>query len=283
MKKKVSEKEEMMDRSEMKGAFGALVAEEPPFHPDLERVVRMAGRHRRKGATARVLVTTSVAAVAAALAVTALPREAARENESANERLSLLSFASSGSDPGGAPRTFERGESSNEFEESILPTIRANSPEGFRFDLHATEVDDATLLIDGTADDGQGEGRLFIVMTSAKGSNVEDPCSDPEFRQGAPCSTETLADGSRLILREAADPSGLRTLAAVLVRPDGSGIYAESANWNLLGQDAPQPVQEEVPPQSGGSASSSLEPTRPAPAYTNEGFARLIQALDSQN
>lgn len=262
----------MMDTSEVKRFLGGVVADEPPFRPDVERVIARSQRLRQRRVVTRIAVGASAAAILSTIVV-GLPREA-REQQGTTPALSLLSFATG---PDGAPsKTGNHGSSSRSLD-SLLPTIKDNSPHGLTFDLSATELAGGELLIDGTVDDRKGAGRLFIAMSSEKGSTTANPCSDDEFHQGASCTTEVLQDGSRLVLRGIADFEGARTLAVVLIRLDGSGIYAESGNW-LPSEVAPRPVeegeeQEDIPPPSV---------SRAEPVYTTEQLATLIRAIASE-
>lgn len=267
-----TKEDEKMDTTMVQRFLGEVVADEPPFRPDVERVVARSQSHRRQRVATRIAVGASAAAIVSTILV-ALPSET-REQQSTSPTVSLLSFATGAH---GAPtKTAGRGSSSRELE-SLLPTITDNSPQGLTFDLSTAELAGGELLIDGTADDGEGRSRLFIAMSSEKGSTTANPCSDDEFHQGASCTLELLEDGSRLVLRGIAGVEGVRTLAVVLIRPDGSGIYAESGNW-LPSESAPRPVEEgqephDIPPPSV---------TRDEPLYTVGQLAALIQAMDAE-
>jgi hypothetical protein len=82
-----------------------------------------------------------------------------------------------------------------------------------------------------------------------------------------------LPNGDLLVLRDVVVDAGhMKTIEAVLVHPDRSGIGAEAGNWTI----------EALP--NGTSVSQSELPsprvTRPDPVYTIDQLAQLVLAVD---
>lgn len=255
---------------EMKGAFGSLLADEPSFRHNADQVIQAGRRRRRVRITTRVSAALALATVTSALLVSPLRVAAPPERT----QVDLLSFAS---DASGATTAEHRGRGkASPVLRSLMPTIRSHSPQGVVFSLAAGELPGGEVLIDGTVDDGAGAGRLFIALGSA-GSTTLDPCSDHEFRLGASCTTEVLNDGSRVILRGVVGADGPQTIAGVLVRSDGSGLYIEAGNW-VNTSDAPRPTKqgEDAPDEPGPTVS------RDEPVYTSDQLATLLRAIDAQ-
>jgi hypothetical protein len=156
---------------------------------------------------------------------------------------------------------------------AMLDAIRTSSPPGWRFALEGDRVD-GDWRLDGNVDDGLGPGRLYVDVTIRPGMLLAHPCADSEFRRGARCVEQLLPDGDLLVLRGVViDHGGMKTIEAVLVHPDRSGIGAEAGNWTIA-------------PLGNGPVSQSDLPsprvTRTDPLYTVERLGRLVQAVDEK-
>ena len=156
---------------------------------------------------------------------------------------------------------------------AMFDAIRDSSPPGWRFTLQSDRLD-GDWRLDGNVDDGSGPGRLYVDVTVRPGMLEPHPCSDTEFRQAGRCVERPLPDGNLLVLRDVVvDRGGMKTIEAVLIHPDRSGVGAEAGNWTL----APLPHG----PISQGMLSTP-KVTRAEPLYTVEQLGRLVRAVDER-
>ena len=155
---------------------------------------------------------------------------------------------------------------------AMLQAIRASSPPGWRFTLTADRLD-GDWRLDGDVDDGSGPGRLLLDLTVRPNMLLAHPCADAEFRQGGRCIERSLLAGDVLVLRDVVvDPGGMKTIEAVLVHPDGSGVGAEAGNWTLA------PIRDDSPTPETGLGMPRV--TRPDPLYTVDRLSRLVRTVD---
>ena len=154
---------------------------------------------------------------------------------------------------------------------AIVDAIRASSPSRIALDLSPDRLD-GDWRVDGNADDGDGPARLYVDVTFRPGMLEPHPCSDSEFRQGGPCVERPLPGGDLLVFRDVVvGPGRMKTIEAVLVHPDRSGVGAEAGNWSL------PPLPPTVAP--GGTGTPQV--TRTDPIYTVEQLGRLVRAVDA--
>jgi hypothetical protein len=152
---------------------------------------------------------------------------------------------------------------------AMLDAIRAGSAPGWTFALTPDRLD-GDWNLDGNVDDGSGPGRLLVYLTARPGMLEAHPCADTEFSQGATCVEQQLADGDLLALRDILDQGGSKTIEAVLIHPDRSGVGAEAGNWIISG----------TPGASPGGALERV--TRAAPLYTVDQLGLLVKAVDEK-
>jgi hypothetical protein len=153
---------------------------------------------------------------------------------------------------------------------ALLRAVRRSSPPGWRFGLEADRLD-GDWRLDGDVDDGRGPGALLVEVTLRPGMLLAHPCADPEFRQGARCVERPMPGGDLLVLRSVVVEAGdMRTIQAVLVHGDGSGVGAEAGNWTLGA--LPSVV-------SGANDLPVPQVTRPEPLYTVGELAQLVEAV----
>jgi hypothetical protein len=146
----------------------------------------------------------------------------------------------------------------------MVAVIEASSPPRYTFEL-VTDRLDGDWIIDGTADDGDGRGRLLVSVTRRPGMLSSHPCADVEFAPaGVACNEEVLDDGSLLVTRGALPYRDQRTTAAVLRHPDGSGVGVEAGNYEIT------------------PGSPAVAVTRDEPLYTGADLARLVEAIDAR-
>jgi hypothetical protein len=154
---------------------------------------------------------------------------------------------------------------------AMFDAISTSSPAGWRFDLRNSRLD-GDWRLDGQADDGSGPGGLFVDVTVRPGMLEAHPCADGEFRRGALCVERRLPNGDLLVLRDVVvDRGRMKTIEAVLIHPDRSGVGAEAGNW----------VITPLPSGSVGQGDLSMpRVTRDDIPYTVEQLGRLVQAVD---
>jgi hypothetical protein len=154
---------------------------------------------------------------------------------------------------------------------AMYKAIRASSPPGWTFSFTYDRLD-GDWVIDGNVDDGSGPGRLNVYVTTRPGILEIDPCADHEFTMGAECHTDYLVNNDLLVMRNLlVDPGGTKTIEAVLIHPDRSGVGGEVGNFL-------------APVLPDGKVSQSQLPrsqvSRDQPLYTVEQLAELVQAVD---
>ena len=144
------------------------------------------------------------------------------------------------------------------------------------WDMHVTfDRLDGDWYIDGDVDDGSGPGRLLVNLTTRPNMLTAHPCDDSEFVQGGRCVERLLDDGSLLVLRDiVVDAGGMKTIEAVLIHPDRSGLGAEAGNWTIATLPDGSPANPDELPMP--------RVTRPEPLFTVEQLGRLLQAVDER-
>jgi hypothetical protein len=114
----------------------------------------------------------------------------------------------------------------------------------------------------------------LTVVRSADGPARDQPAGDGDGYYG-PCAIRRLTDGSILIERSGRTASGGFTKAqAVLIRPDGSGVFAEDTNQAMI-------TVRTLPTHQGGHlAKPALPPgVRVEPAVGAGPLASLVRGL----
>ena len=129
----------------------------------------------------------------------------------------------------------------------MLATVRA-AADGAIVDL-TSDVTAGSAELDGTADDGDGPGRLLVVVSPAGTAARTDLCQDRDFAQGGTCERERLPDGGLLYRRGLVRFGNTRTIVVAIQRADGSGVLLESDNFTVpappvlvAGQPRPTPT-----------------------------------------
>lgn len=239
-----------------------------PIHPRAELTARvlaaivLAGTVTLAGCGGQPLPTST------ASNATALPtdRDATAASSPPIAPVPSASATTSTSDPpAGSPGIL------NDVFTAMTRAIAAQRP-NFRFDLERQRLDGSWIL-DGNANDGFGDGRLFIVVTDKAGALTEHPCGDRDFKQGAPCAERLLDTGDRLILRDTVVAKGTKAIEVVLIHPDRSGISLEATNFAIDPGKAPV---------LSGNTTHVPTATRANPLYTVRDLADLAIAVDGQ-
>jgi hypothetical protein len=138
--------------------------------------------------------------------------------------------------------------------------------------LHlVSDVTAGAASLDGTADDGDGPGRLLVVISPAGTTAPGNLCLDPDFVQGGSCARERLSSGARLYRRGLVRFGDTRTIVVVIQRADGSGVLVESDNFLVptppelvAGQPHPTPII-----------------TRSSPVFTLDELVRIASSVSA--
>lgn len=125
-------------------------------------------------------------------------------------------------------------------------------------------------------------GLITAAPTCAELSNVSSGQGDGYY---GPCRIQRLADGSILVVRSGQTATGGFTMAqALLVHPDGSGIFAEDTNqaWT-----APRKLIHRLSPAAGPHSRATVRLTAPPvvraqPVLDSTVMAKLVRDLALQ-
>jgi hypothetical protein len=247
-----------MSGTTLRDGFEQLVADEPPLQmtvgPVLATGTRLRVRRRLSyaaGSLGVVSVVTAVVVVPLALA----------HHDTA--KLNIAPVAT-------APHTNAETLALNREQQRVADAIKQASPQGWTIDMEADRWDGTNL--EGTANDGSGDGRLMLGWVTKNGSYQRHPCSDSEYRQGATCTERTLADGSVLSLRGVVNAKGIEYLDVTLTHPNGTGISAESGNFTLT-----WPLPNRV---TADDKARLLHVSRTHPTYTVDQLGDVVLAVD---
>ncbi|MDX6273264.1 MAG: hypothetical protein QOJ92_474 [Frankiales bacterium] len=199
--------------------FDTLICDEPPFALSVEQVIGRTRRSRRRRQAA--MGGSALAAALLAVGATVLAQSAPSHDR-------VVTVGSQPDASPQAPRDLAHPPGSplaHRLHESVL----AHAPAALSFDV--SEDKDATDGgISGTVDDGDGKGYLYVSITTTPRNLQPNPCGDPEFAQGQPCVVRPVADGAVLITRSAVNYHGVVDVMAEVLRPDGTGVHAQSVN-----------------------------------------------------
>src|SRR3954470_11589400 len=236
-----------------------LVEDEPALGLNLSTIVGDGRRLRRRR---RLLAGASGAAAAVAVvAAVAIPLSV--RHTDAPDRLLLAKPIK--------PAAAAPEQALTPEQQRIANAIRRASPDGWTFELDADRWDGAA-DVEGTADDGAGEGRLTVGLSTVAGAQQVHPCNDPEFRAGVGCRELFLGDGSILSVRAVVDYRGIQYTDVALTHPDGTGVIAESGNFVI-----PWPLPRLITPEQKRHLP---QVTRDAPTYTPQLLAKVVLAVD---
>lgn len=260
------------------------VGSEPPYAPDVVAVLSRAGsmRRRRRVLTASSVAVGTCAVVAAAMvAAPTLSRTASPVTRTA--------VAGSGSSASTEPPASDSAPSTAASDRAaaaaraavaagidarIAAAIRESSPASWILDLQS--ADSASGGIDGTADDGQGKGRIEVGIST--GGQQIHPCKDPEFKAGVSCTERLLSSGAVLSLRGLTVASNeAASYEVVITYPDGSGLNAEAGNFSL--RQLPTTVLTAA--EKKALVAKMVKIDRPAPTYSLPQLEAVALAVDA--
>jgi hypothetical protein len=156
----------------------------------------------------------------------------------------------------------------------VRQAVVAAGPSGFTLDLKpiARPVE-SEFGVDGTANDGDGAGRIYVTFDPVAGMLQSAPCTDPDFVAGGSCTSTVLADGNTLVLRGENGTKYTQVLA-VVIHPDGTGTTAESDNGTFPDDGA----HAEIVAKQRNIGMEHV--TRADPTYTVQQLGRIAVAAD---
>jgi hypothetical protein len=229
-----------------------LVADEPPYLLDPDRVVAGGARRRRARAT-RLTAGVGVAAVAAAGAVVWLQPAAPRDSVTSTPTTNV-----------GAPAAPQG---------PIGTIVRAHTPASWTFSgVHETPPSE----FQADVDDGQGASRLYVGVSPSPGSLQQHPCQDPEFALGGFCK-ELVLDAQTRLIRRGPTPSGpVTSTYVVIVHSDGSGVDVgnDNATWPWV-----ESLTVTTPEQKRALTTASVN--RDLPVYSVAQLVEIAKAVDA--
>jgi hypothetical protein len=259
----------MMLESHVREAFEELTSDPPAFHGSVDGVL-VAGRQARRRRGVRltalsvpVVVGLSVVAVVGAAAL------AGGTDGKGGGAVSTVQIAA-----GATPQSAKTDVTGSRASEAVRRAVAAASPTDFTLDIDpiAGPVE-SEFGIDGTANDGNGAGRVYVVFDPQVGVLESAPCTDPEFVAGGTCTSTVLPDGNTLVLRGQNGTTYTQVLA-VVIHPDGTGTTAESDNGTFPHDSAHSAVVAKE------RRSGMEHVTRADPTYTVEQLGRVAVAAD---
>ena len=249
----------------MREAFEDLTSDPPAFDASVDELLplgRQATRRRKlrlAAVSVPVVAGLSVLGVIGASALVGGHRPASGRT--------TLQFAS-----GSAKAAASGGTAADQ---AVEQAVKAASPAGFSFAVHPISSPVVNEFgIDGTANDGQGAGRLYVVMDPDVGVLQSTPCTDPEFVDGGSCTSTVLPDGNTLVLRGETGTRYTQVLA-VVIHPNGTGVTAESDNGTFAHITG---ALIEAKDKREGIGAEHV--TRADPTYTAAELGRVAVAAD---
>lgn len=250
-----------MTDASLRDHLDRLVDDEPPLGLELATIVGEGQRLRRHR---RLLVAASgVAGAAAVVAAVAIPLSM-HSTTNGPDRLVLAKPV-----PLAAAPTTEQALTPRQ--QLIADAIRAATPVDWTLGLGADRWD-GSVDVEGTADDGDGAGRLSVGLSTVAGAQQLHPCTDAEFKAGVGCHEQTLDDGSVLSVRDVVDYRGIEYTDVALTHPDGTGVIAESGNFVI-----PWPLPQVITPEQKRHL---VQVSRHAPTYSPEQLAKVVLSVD---
>ena len=162
--------------------------------------------------------------------------------------------------------------------ERMLATVQVDAG-GAVVDL-TPDVTAGSAELDGTADDGDGPGRLLVVVSPSGATTRTNLCLDRDFAQGGTCERERLPDGGLLYRRGLVEFGNTRTIVVAIQRADGSGVLLESDNFTVPRHPCWSPVSRIRHRPSPATTPSSRSTTRePRPGRVDRDGGLHARAL----
>jgi hypothetical protein len=248
-------------------AFEELTSDPPVFHTPVDNVLT-AGREARRRRRVR-LTALSVPGIAALSVVAVVGVTALAGSHPGRGTTSTVQIAS-----GATQQSAKAANAGSPASEAVRRAVLAASPSGFTLDIQPIARPVVSEFgIDGTANDGNGAGRVYVVFDPLAGVLESAPCTDPEFVAGGTCTSTVLADGNTLVLR-GQNGTTYTQVMAVVIHPDGTGTTAESDNGTFPNDSAHAAVVAKKRHRS------TEHVTRANPTYTVAQLGQVAVAAD---
>jgi hypothetical protein len=248
-------------------AFEELTSDPPAFQTSVEDVLS-AGRQARR--RRRVRLTAQSVPVVAGLSVVAVVGVTALAGSHHGGGTSTVQFAS-----GGTQQSARASTAGSPASDAVQRAVTAASPSGLSLDIQPiARAVESEFGIDGTANDGNGAGRVYVVFDPIVGMLELAPCTDPEFVAGGTCTSTVLPDGNTLVLR-GENGTTYTQVMAVVIHPDGTGTTAESDNGTF-----PNPPSVHAAAVAKKRHYGLEHVTRAHPTYTVEQLGQVAVAAD---
>jgi hypothetical protein len=259
----------MTTETTLREAFEDLTSDPPAFHTspeDLLPLGRLASRRRKLRLAAVSVPVVAGLSVVGVIGVSTL----AGGHPAVNDR-STVHFAS------GSGKAPAKAATDGTADQAVEQAVKTASPSSFSFAIHplTSPVEDE-FGIDGSANAGQGPGRLYVVVDPQRDMLEPTPCTDSDFVEGGSCTSRVLPDGNTLVLRGETGTTYTQVLA-VVIHPDGSGVTAESDNGTFPNVRGSQTV---LAAKAKGHRAGLEHVTQPNPPYTVAELGQVAQAAD---
>jgi hypothetical protein len=259
----------MTVETHVREAFEDLTSDPPAFHGSVDDVLA-AGRQARRRRRVRLAAVAVPAVVALSVVAVVSVAALAGGDHGDGGGVSTVQIASGATQQSAAVATAGSAAS-----EAVRRAVDAASPGGFTLDIQPIDRPvESEFGVDGTANDGNGAGRIYVVFDPLVGVLEPAPCNDPEFVAGGTCTSTVLADGNTLVLRGQNGTTYTQVLA-VVIHPDGTGTTAESDNGTF-----PNPPNMRAAAVAKEQHRGLEHVTRANPTYTVEQLGQVAVAAD---
>jgi hypothetical protein len=284
--------------SDMTTAMQEAVEHEPPLGFGAAEVVARARRARRRrravslGGTAVVAAAAVTGVVIAGATPAQAPTTAGGSPASHAAKLTLTALGKIATSRPKASLSPDQAAARTAVVEGISgPALAGLIEQQTRMQLTGVQVSalpptDELDLAAGIA--VAGSPYLNVQVAPAGGLTTTKPsCAElSDLASGSgdgyygPCTIRTLSDGSLLIVRSGTTNTGGFTMAqATLIRPDGSGVFAEDTNQGWNPSPGPISVRKAEAIKSGKSVPPVVRDQPPLDAAAMTG---LVEALAAQ-
>lgn len=255
----------------LREAFEDLTSDPPTFQAPADQIVSMGRQARRRRQLRLAAASVPVIAGLSVVGVVAAAATLAGGHQSGTGRSTIRFASGNGHAAGFTP-------SGTAADQAMEKAAVAASPAGFSFDIRGLSqpVEDE-FGFDGTANDGQGAGRLYVVFDPKPDMLQLTPCTDPDFVAGGSCTSTVLPDGNTLVLRGENGTTYTQVLA-VVIHPDGTGTTAESDNGTFPEFKGRLTTKRLLKDKRSGRGMEHV--TRADPTYTVEQLGQIAVAAD---
>jgi hypothetical protein len=281
--------------SEMTTILNAALEDEPPLGFAPEDVVRRARSRRRKqrGLACAIGALGAAGMTIAALTVATAPHQAHLPSVTALSVTDLAARAAAPPTETAPTNVRQVSGAVDGLSSQVLPTLIQQDTGVTLTNINVTVLPPAGALDFAAGIDVAGTPYLNVQIAPAYTLITETPTcaalSDAAGGTGdgyaGPCTIQRLADGTILVVRSGQTARGGYTMAqAVLIHPDGSGIFAEDTNQTVMSAQGISKL-ETTPGKGRGTtrlAIAAPRVVREEPVLDAQSMAHLVRSLDAQ-